>query len=561
MKSRIHFRKDKDLLLTIIVGVAGGLVALAMFFLSGYVVTQSALGAPLYALMVLVVTVKMFGFLRAITRYIERLLSHRTTFTMLRDVRVQFLNKLFPAVPDVYRKFNSSDLITRMVSRVEALQNIFLRVYYPPVVIGLTAIVSIITLIFISPMHSCLIALSMILTLWIVPWISAKKARILKRQVALHQSNFLQRFYDYKEGDEELRRFRQRDEFKVDVMHRLNQYDSMQSKERRFLSLYDYILNLIAMVSIFLSLVIGVQQVQSGHLDVVYITSIVLMILTLFEQAVPMSNVAYYKADTDQALDEINDVINAPQSNIMHPLKYTDSTMSLFEMNDVTFSYWYQQTPVLHNIDLTIQEGEKVAIIGPSGSGKSTLLQVMLGLYHVDQGIVKLKRQIVTDIDEEDKYHKMNGMLQSQHMFDGTVRDNLFSEKEDAVLIQVLQSVGLGYLDLERNVSLDGENLSGGEKQRLSLARLLLRDSADIWILDEPTTALDLENTTKMMNLIESSSETLIIATHDLDVLPRFDKIIVMIDGEIKESGSYESLLKGNGYLSQMIEINHSSRA
>ena len=561
MKSQIHFRKDKDLLLAILVGVVGGLVALAMFFLSGYMVTQSALGAPLYALMVLVVSVKMFGFLRAITRYIERLLSHRTTFTMLRDVRVQFLKKLIPAVPDIYRKFNSSDLISRMVSRVEALQNIYLRVYYPPIVIGLTAIVSVITFIFISPMHSFLITLSMILTLCIVPWLSAKKARTLKRQVALHQSHFLQRFYDYKEGDDELRRFRQRDEFKTDVLQRLKQYDTMQSKERRFLSLYDYMLNIIAMISIFLSLVIGVQQIQSGHLDVVYLTSIVLMILTLFEQAVPMSNVAYYKADTDQALDEINDVINAPQSNIMHPLKYTDSTMSLFEMNDVTFSYWYQQTPVLHNIDLTIQEGEKVAIIGPSGSGKSTLLQVMLGLYHVDQGIVKLKRQIVTDIDEEDKYHKMNGMLQSQHMFDGTVRDNLFSEKEDAVLIQVLQSVGLGYLDLERNVSLDGENLSGGEKQRLSLARLLLRDSADIWILDEPTTALDLENTTKMMNLIESSSETLIIATHDLDVLPRFDKIIVMIDGEIKESGSYESLLKGNGYLSQMIEINHSSRA
>lgn len=108
MKSQIHFRKDKDLLLAILVGVVGGLVALAMFFLSGYMVTQSALGAPLYALMVLVVSVKMFGFLRAITRYIERLLSHRTTFTMLRDVRIQFLKKLIPSVPDVYRKFNSS---------------------------------------------------------------------------------------------------------------------------------------------------------------------------------------------------------------------------------------------------------------------------------------------------------------------------------------------------------------------------------------------------------------------------------------------------------------------
>ena len=141
MKPHIHFRIDKDLILAILVGVLGGLVALAMFFLSGYMVTQSALGAPLYALMVLVVSVKMFGFLRAITRYIERLLSHKTTFTMLRDVRVQFLEKLIPVVPDVYRKFNSSDLISRMISRVEALQNIYLRVYYPPVVIGLTAIV------------------------------------------------------------------------------------------------------------------------------------------------------------------------------------------------------------------------------------------------------------------------------------------------------------------------------------------------------------------------------------------------------------------------------------
>ena len=101
MKPHIHFRIDKDLILAILVGVLGGLVALAMFFLSGYMVTQSALGAPLYALMVLVVSVKMFGFLRAITRYIERLLSHKTTFTMLRDVRVQFLEKLIPVVPDV----------------------------------------------------------------------------------------------------------------------------------------------------------------------------------------------------------------------------------------------------------------------------------------------------------------------------------------------------------------------------------------------------------------------------------------------------------------------------
>lgn len=129
MKPQIRFRPDKDLILAILTGVIGSVVALAMFFLSGYMVTQSALGAPLYALMVLVVSVKLFGFIRAIARYGERLLSHKTTFTMLRDVRVQFLEKLIPRVPNLYRQYSSADLLTKMISKVEALQNIYLRVF------------------------------------------------------------------------------------------------------------------------------------------------------------------------------------------------------------------------------------------------------------------------------------------------------------------------------------------------------------------------------------------------------------------------------------------------
>ena len=84
----------------------------------------------------------------------------------------------------------------------------------------------------------------------------------------------------------------------------------------------------------------------------------------------------------------------------------------------------------------------------------------------------------------------------------------------------------------------------------------MLRDDARIWILDEPTTALDIDNTKKVMNLIEEASETLIVATHDLDVLSRFDKIVVMLDGKMKE-GSYERLLNENSYLHQMLELNN----
>lgn len=556
MKTRLKFQIDKDLLLAIFVGVCGSLVALAMFFLSGYMVTQSALGAPLYALMILVVTVKLFGFLRAITRYVERLISHKATFTMLRDIRVQFFGRLVNVIPNVYRKLSSSDLISRMISRVESLQNIYLRVYYPPVVIGLTALVTVIVLAFISIGHALLIMVSMLFTLLIVPWLSAKKARTLKKYVANEQAQFLNHFYDYKAGMEELRRFNQVNHYHDNLMAKLNQFDKLQLKEQRFLTIYDFILNIIAMLSIFGSLVLGLIQINEGHLNIIYMTSIVLMILTLFEQAVPMTNVAYYKADTDQALHEINVVISTPTTNGHASLNYDMVPKQVFDIKHASFKYCNQQSYVLKDINFEVKRGEKIAIVGPSGSGKSTLLQIMAGLYQLDNGSVLYENMNMFEIDDKDKFESLNVLLQTQQLFDGTIRDNLFSEADDEVIYNIFNKLDLTYLSLEQHLDLNGSTLSGGEIQRLAIARMMLKEHSKTWILDEPSTALDQQNTTKVMDLIEAQAQTLIVATHDLNLLSRFDTIIVMINGKIVEKGNYQQLLAEQGALWNMIQYN-----
>lgn len=552
MKSRLHFHIDKDLLLAILVGVGGSLVALIMFFLSGYMVTQSALGAPLYALMILVVSVKLFGFLRAIARYAERLLSHKTTFTMLRNIRVQFFHQLVDVVPNIYRRFSSSDLISRMINRVEALQNIYLRVYYPPLVIGFTALITIVALLFISPLHALLIGISMVLTLYIVPWISAKRARVLKQEVARQQRSFLLNFYDYKEGQEELQRFDKEAVFREKTEQALKQHDIMQLKEQRFLSTYDLILNIIAMLSIFGSLYLGYIQIAQRHLDIVYLTSIVLMILTLFEQAVPMTNVAYYKADTDQSLEEINSVLQTPRTNGEEVMHSSHNTLT-YSLNHVNFKYYNQESYVLKDITLDINQGEKVAIVGPSGSGKSTLLQLLLGLYHTDQGQVLFNKQEIVNIKDEDKFKEINSLLQAQQLFDGTIRENLFTNKKDDEIYSIFERLNLSHLSLDQRIDLQGSNLSGGEIQRLSLARLFLKENAEVWLLDEPTTALDQENTERVMAMLKEAATTLIVATHDLNLLSRFDKIIVMVEGTIVEMGDYQTLLRQRGILSDMM--------
>ncbi|HDP4294206.1 TPA: amino acid ABC transporter ATP-binding/permease protein [Staphylococcus aureus] len=560
MKTRLKFQVDKDLLLAIVVGVCGSLVALAMFFLSGYMVTQSALGAPLYALMILVVTVKLFGFLRAITRYVERLISHKATFTMLRDIRVQFFGKLVNVIPNVYRKLSSSDLISRMISRVEALQNIYLRVYYPPVVIGLTALVTVIVLAFISIGHALLIMVSMLFTLLIVPWLSSKKARTLKKHAANEQARFLNHFYDYKAGMDELRRFNQINHYRDNLMAKLNHFDKLQLKEQRFLTIYDFILNIIAMLSIFgslvLGLILGLIQINAGQLNIIYMTSIVLMVLTLFEQAVPMTNVAYYKADTDQALHDINEVISVPSTNGKKRLNDKYDATNIYEVKDASFKYWNQQTYVLSDINFNVNRGEKIAIVGPSGSGKSTLLQIMAGLYQLDSGSVRFENMDMFEIDDKDKFESLNVLLQSQQLFDGTIRQNLFTDEKDEAVQAIFKQLDLEHLALERQIDLDGHTLSGGEIQRLAITRMLLKDTASTWILDEPTTALDKQNSLKVMDLIEAHAETLIVATHDLTLLSRFETIIVMINGKIVEKGNYQQLLANQGALWNMIQYN-----
>lgn len=157
-------------------------------------------------------------------------------------------------------------------------------------------------------------------------------------------------------------------------MQRLFGYSKRQRSEQRFLTLYDFALDAVSMISLFLCVWLGIIQVQNGNMDVIYLTSIVLMLLTLFEQAVPMSNVAYFKADTDQAIINISEVLN----DVPDPSRYPQSGQNnnfnseheLIDVENVDFKYWNQIGNVLKQINLHVKKGERLAIIGPSGSGK-----------------------------------------------------------------------------------------------------------------------------------------------------------------------------------------------
>ena len=157
---------------------------------------------------------------------------------------------------------------------------------------------------------------------------------------------------------------------------------------------------------------------------------------------------------------------------------------------------------------------------------------------------------------EHEKYvDEINTMLQHNHYFEGTVRENLLIEETDENMKNALMKVRLEHLKLDDNLTENAENISGGERQRLSIARLLLRN-ANIWLMDEPTASLDEENEKIIMNNLLSTDDTIVIVTHNLKYLEDFDHIIVMNEGEILEQGDYQTLLQEQGYLYDVVNFN-----
>mgnify|MGYP002624178189 CR=1 FL=1 len=229
----------------------------------------------------------------------------------------------------------------------------------------------------------------------------------------------------------------------------------------------------------------------------------------------------------------------------------------------VAFSY-SEDKPLLTDIDFTVPAGKMYAIVGPSGSGKSTIVNLLPRLYDVNEGCVKIGDTDVRDIDLEYLRRSIGVVTQDSYLFNGTIRENLLYAKETATddeLIAALKSANLeDFLEnqpdgLDTVVGNRGLKLSGGEKQRLSIARIILKNPR-ILILDEATSALDSISETAIQDALERlmQGRTSIVIAHRLSTILMADRILVVCDGKITEQGTHDSLLALNGVYRELYE-------
>jgi ATP-binding cassette subfamily C protein CydC len=225
------------------------------------------------------------------------------------------------------------------------------------------------------------------------------------------------------------------------------------------------------------------------------------------------------------------------------------------QLTEVTFAYEGQTQNALDGINLTVQAGQNVAILGRTGCGKSTLLQLLTRAWDPRQGQILFNTTPLTDFNEQTLRKIVSVVPQRVHLFSATLRDNLLLASptaSDEALCAVLEKVGLHKLleddGLNAWLGEGGRQLSGGELRRLAVARALLHD-APFMLLDEPTEGLDATTESQILDLLAQTmkNKTVLMVTHRLRGLANFDQIIVMDNGQIIEQGSHAELFAKQG--------------
>lgn len=297
----------------------------------------------------------------------------------------------------------------------------------------------------------------------------------------------------------------------------------------------------------------------SGELPLAETILMIMASFIIFEGLIGAgSNMAIIRA-CENAIDSVGFIDSMPdmkEGSITEPIKNHNIVFK-----DVSFSY--DDRPILKDVSAEIKENTMTAIVGPSGSGKTTFCNLIARFWDVNSGEILIGGKNIKDYKIENLMNSISMVFQDVYLFEDTIENNIKFGKQNASHEEVVQAAKKarchefiealpeGYNTL---IGEGGASLSGGEKQRISIARAMLKD-ADIIIFDEATANIDPENEDKLKEAIESltKNKTVIMIAHRLKTIRNADQILVLKDGEIVERGSHEELIKNNGLYSDLI--------
>jgi ATP-binding cassette, subfamily C, bacterial CydC len=552
-----------ELGVAVLAGAAAIGCGVALLATSGFMLARASEHPSIVAISVAVVAVRGLSVGRAVSRYVERLSSHDVAFRVLADIRVSIYRRLERLAPAGLAAFRSGDLLARLISDVDATQDLFIRGIAPPLAAALVGAGAVTACLLIFAPAAGVLAIGLLAAGVVVPTLAVAASRHAARVTAEARGALGATMTDLLAGVAELHAFGAQDAALAAMDTADRKLTNLARRSATASGLGDGLMAAAAGLTVWGVLLLGVHAVAGGTLTRVPLAVLTLTALASFEAVTALPAAALQLGAARGAAARIGAVLDEPDpvAEPPTPLRLPSRPVRV-RMVGVRVRYQPDAPPALDGFDLDLPPGRRVALVGPNGAGKSTVAAVLLRFCDPVVGRATLggPGEACRDLAAfaaDDVRIVIGGCAQDPHIFDATIRDNLrlarpgASDEDletavaDARLLPWIDTLPQG---LDTRVGARGAAMSGGERQRLALARALLADP-DVLILDEPTAHLDPEAAAALTAdlLAVTVGRSTLLITHDLTGLDQVDEIVVLDHGQVIQRGTHRELIAADG--------------
>lgn len=555
--------------LYLILGVLTLLTASMLMFTSGYLITKSST-MPYNILLVYVpiVGVRAFGIGRSVIHYVERLVGHDAVLRILSRMRVRLYRVLEPQALFIRSRYRTGDILGALADDIEQLQNVYIRTVFPSLVSIVLYAVVVVALGVFDVMFALLAALYILILVVVLPYISLKLTQRTNAEVKRDRNGLYQQLTDAVMGISD---------WVISGRHHdfLDEYERAEAAVARKeykLHVWSRWRGLISQLVVGLAAVAMIYwssgQASAGHIDPTLIAAFVLVVFPLADAFLPVSDaierIPEYKESLErltrmegqgEASGDSNSAAGGASGTLGARVSSAIADHAHLQLDQVKFAYGEDGAGAnsVDGVSLDIPQGARIAIIGRSGAGKSTLLKLIQGALAPTEGSVLINGQAA--VNYGDDIPKLISVLnQSPHLFDTTVANNILlgrPEASEEEILRAAEQARMGELiaslpeGLNTPMRETGQRFSGGERQRIALARVLLQNTP-VLILDEPTVGLDPRTERALLSTIfqATAGKSLIWVTHHLVGAEQMDEILFMEHGRIIMRGTHAELME-----------------
>ena len=551
--------------LSMLLGFATIGSAIGLMSTAAWIIARAALHPSIAVLQVAIVGVRFFGIARGVFRYLERVVSHQTTFRLLSRLRVWFYERVEPLAPARLEQYHSGDLLSRISADIDTLENFYLRVLAPPAV---AALVTLMMALFFGAFDWRL-ALALVAYLAIagigVPLLTRRLGRRSGQMLVATRGDLNAALVDGVQGLPELVAYGQ-EARQIETVRALSERIRREQAQMARIGGLDAALGaLLTGLAVITVLALAIPLVSDGRLDGVLLAVLALATISSFEAVLPLPQAFQHLESNVAAAQRLFDLVDAAPAVVDPPDPLPPPAQCDLAARDLRFRYAPGDPPALDGVSFSLPQGGTLAIVGASGAGKSTLVNLLMRFWDYDEGAITLGGHDLRRYRQDDVRAQFAVVRQDTHLFSGTIRDNLLLARPDASEQALIAAARQAQLDAfiqalphgyDTWIGEQGLALSGGERQRLAIARAVLKD-APILVLDEATANLDAVTEQAVMGAIAQAmrGRTTLLITHRLVGLEAMDEILVLDAGRVVERGRHADLLLRDGVYRRLWDL------